>query len=71
MNALASNPSLTLADLAELGVRRISVGGALARVAWAATLGAAEQIKNGSFGVLASGASGKQLNQVFGRFPRR
>src|SRR5262245_3861785 len=36
VNFLMGGPSdLTVADLAELGVRRISVGGALARAAWA------------------------------------
>jgi hypothetical protein len=49
-------------------VRRISVGGALARVAWAAVLATAEKIKAGSFDGLAAGASGKQLNDVFGSF---
>src|SRR2546425_8454464 len=34
LNVLMSGPGLTLAELADLGVRRISIGGALARVAW-------------------------------------
>ena len=68
INVLAMGPGLSVVELAELGVRRISVGGALARVAWRAMLAAAEQIKAGSFDGLAGGAPGSQLNEIFGRF---
>jgi len=68
LNVLVMDPGLSVAELAELGVRRISVGGALARVAWAAVLATAEKIKAGSFDGLAAGASGKQLNDVFSSF---
>ena len=68
LNVLVMDPGLNVAELAELGVRRISVGGALARVAWAAVVATAEKIKAGSFAGLAAGASGKQLNDLFGRF---
>jgi 2-methylisocitrate lyase-like PEP mutase family enzyme len=68
LNVLAMGPGLGLAELAELGVRRISVGGALARVAWRAMLTAAEQIKMGCFDGLVGGTSGKQLNEIFGGF---
>ena len=61
-------PELSVAELADLGVRRISVGGALAQVAWAAMRRTAEQIKAGSFDGLAEGMPGKQLNQIFGGF---
>jgi 2-methylisocitrate lyase-like PEP mutase family enzyme len=61
-------PELSVDELAELGVRRISVGGALARVAWRAMLTAASQIKAGSFDGLAGGTPGKQLNEIFGGF---
>lgn len=66
LNVLMSGPGLTLAELAELGVRRISIGGALARVGWGAVMRAAEQIKAGSFEGLADAASGKRLNEIFG-----
>lgn len=66
LNVLMFGPGLTVAELADLGVRRISIGGALARVAWGAVLQAAEQIKAGSFAELGQGASGKQLNGIFG-----
>src|SRR3954454_11334692 len=66
LNVLVMGADLSVGDLAELGVRRISVGGALARVAWSAMLGAAEQMKAGSFGGLAGGQSGGKLNDIFG-----
>jgi 2-methylisocitrate lyase-like PEP mutase family enzyme len=68
VNVLAMGTAMTVSDLAGLGVRRISVGGALSRVAWGAMIAAAEKIKSGSFDSLAGGASGNQLNEIFGRF---
>lgn len=68
LNVLALPPWPSVAELADLGVRRISVGGALARVAWGAVRAAAEQIKDGSFEALASGAPGKQMNDLFRNF---
>jgi len=68
VNVLMFGPGLTLAELADLGVRRVSIGGALARVAWGAMLKVAEEIKRGSFDGLGSGASGKILNGIFGEF---
>jgi 2-methylisocitrate lyase-like PEP mutase family enzyme len=49
-------------------VRRVSIGGALARVAWGAMLKVADEIKRGSFDGLADAASGKLLNGIFGEF---
>ena len=68
LNVLMSGPGLSVAELADLGVRRISIGGALARVAGAAMLKTAEEIKTGSFAGLADAASGKSLNSIFGDF---
>jgi 2-methylisocitrate lyase-like PEP mutase family enzyme len=68
LNVLVMNPEMSVAELAELGVRRISVGGALARVAWAAVLTAAERIRAGSFDGLANGTPHGELNKVFGGF---
>ncbi len=68
VNVLMSKPGMTVAELAGLGVRRISIGGALARVAWGAVLQAAEEMKQGSFGGLAGAASGKTLNGIFQEF---
>jgi 2-methylisocitrate lyase-like PEP mutase family enzyme len=57
---------LTVADLAELGVRRVSVGGALARAAWGGFLRAAREIAaNGSFATLAEATPGTELNGFF------
>jgi 2-methylisocitrate lyase-like PEP mutase family enzyme len=68
VNVLMSAPGLTVGELADLGVRRISVGGALARVSWAAMLKAAQDMKQGSFDGLADAASGKVLNGIFRQF---
>lgn len=58
---------MTLAEAAELGVRRISVGGALARSAWGGFMRAAKQIaEEGRFDAFADAASGAELNQLFG-----
>ena len=60
-------PGLPVATLAGLGVRRISVGGAIARVAWGAFLGAAKEIATeGTFTAFAAGAPGGELNAMFG-----
>jgi methylisocitrate lyase len=45
VNLLINAPFITVAEAAALGVRRISVGGTLARVAWAGFLHAAEELK--------------------------
>jgi 2-methylisocitrate lyase-like PEP mutase family enzyme len=68
VNILVVGPGVTLAEYADLGVRRISVGGALAQVSWAATLAAAKQLKEGSFGGLTAGISNRQLDAIFGHF---
>jgi hypothetical protein len=56
VNVLMTGPGLVLAELADLGVRRVSIGGALARVAWGAMLKVAEEIKRGSFDGLSGAA---------------
>jgi 2-methylisocitrate lyase-like PEP mutase family enzyme len=57
---------LTVADLAELGVRRISVGSALARAAWGGFIRAAKAIaEQGSFEGLAGATPFSELNSVF------
>ena len=68
VNVLVSrpNPDLTLAKLTELGVRRISVGSALARVAWGAFMRAAQSIATtGTFDGLGEGAAFAELNKIF------
>jgi 2-methylisocitrate lyase-like PEP mutase family enzyme len=57
---------LTVADVAALGVRRISVGGALARAAWGGFLRAARSIaEEGRFDAFAQAAAGKDLDEFF------
>ena len=68
VNMLMWGGGYTVQELSDLGVRRISIGGALARVAWGAMLKAAEEIKGGSFESLGSGASGRTLNGIFSSF---
>lgn len=64
----APGPGLTLAHLADLGVRRISVGSALARVAWGAFLRAAQGLaETGTFDGLAGAAPIAELNELFAR----
>ena len=66
VNLLISWPSdLTLADVAALGVRRISVGGALARSAWGGFLAAARGIAEGGQFSGLTGTSGGELNGFF------
>ena len=68
VNVLVSgfNHQLTLSELADLGVRRISVGSGLALAAWGAFLRAAQDIKaNGTFTFLANNAPSAELNELF------
>jgi 2-methylisocitrate lyase-like PEP mutase family enzyme len=58
---------LTMKDIEALGVRRVSVGGALARSAWGGFMRAADLIaKEGRFDGFADAASGAKLNGLFG-----
>jgi 2-methylisocitrate lyase-like PEP mutase family enzyme len=68
VNVLIGWPSdLTVDDLAALGVRRISVGGALARSAWGGFMRTAKAIaEQGRFDGFADAASGAELNRLFG-----
>src|SRR5665213_479551 len=57
---------LSMKDLEALGVRRVSVGGALARSAWSGFMRAARSIaEQGSFDEFSSAASGQELNALF------
>jgi methylisocitrate lyase len=65
-NLLIGSPGLSVAEATDLGVRRISVGGALARTAWAGFLRAAKEIaEQGSFAGLGTGHPGGELNKMF------
>jgi 2-methylisocitrate lyase-like PEP mutase family enzyme len=66
VNLLIGAPiGLTLADAAALGVRRISVGGALARAAWGGFIRAAKGLAAGTFEAFADAAPGGELNGLF------
>jgi 2-methylisocitrate lyase-like PEP mutase family enzyme len=67
VNVLVGSASdLTVADIAAMGVRRISVGGALARAAWGGFMRAATLLaQEGRFDGFASAASGKELDAFF------
>jgi 2-methylisocitrate lyase-like PEP mutase family enzyme len=57
---------LTMHDIAALGVRRVSVGGALARAAWGGFMRAARLIaEQGKFDGFADAASGRDLDTFF------
>jgi 2-methylisocitrate lyase-like PEP mutase family enzyme len=66
VNVLAAG--LPVAELSALGVRRVSVGGALARAAWGEFFRAAREIADlGTFTAFARGARGRELNALFSR----
>src|SRR6476660_2193560 len=70
VNVLVSgfNCELTVSQLADLGVRRISVGSGLALAAWGAFIRAAQTIQqDGSFNPLAQNAASAELNERFQR----
>lgn len=62
---VGSTSELTLQDIAALGVRRVSVGGALARAAWGGFMRAARALEQGRFDGFADAASGVELNALF------
>jgi 2-methylisocitrate lyase-like PEP mutase family enzyme len=68
VNLLVGGPSeLSLAQIADLGVRRVSVGGALARAAWGGFMRAAREIaEQGSFDGLAGAPNHESMNSLFG-----
>src|SRR5215467_15503353 len=62
----ATTTDLTVSEIAALGVRRISLGGTLARAAWTAVKGAArEMLDQGKFTRLAGGVTNPELNAFF------
>jgi 2-methylisocitrate lyase-like PEP mutase family enzyme len=62
------DPELTVQQLADIGVKRISVGGALSRLAFRAVRDAALALRDqGSFRWVRDTLSGKDLKNIFGR----
>ncbi len=69
VNLLVYGDFITVAEAAALGVRRISVGGALARAAWTGLLQAAREIADhGTFSALSAAVPSSAINP---RFPPR
>jgi methylisocitrate lyase len=67
VNLLIGASGLSVKEAGDLGVRRISVGGSLARNAWAGFMRAAREIaEQGTFTELGNGYPGGELNKMFG-----
>lgn len=67
VNVLVGSDFTTVARLAGMGVRRISVGGALARTAWAGFLDAAREIAGkGTFTALGRAVPFDEIDGMFG-----
>jgi 2-methylisocitrate lyase-like PEP mutase family enzyme len=63
------DPDITVRELAEAGVRRVSIGGALARRAYAAVRDAALSMRDaGSFQWIRDAMPGKELNAIFEKY---
>src|SRR5262249_39053719 len=63
---VGSTSDLTMGQIASLGVRRVSVGGALARTAWAGFMRAAGILaEHGRFDGFRDAASGQELDALF------
>ena len=68
VNVLVGSDFATVAELADMGVRRISVGGALARAAWTGFLQAANEIADrGTFTNLGRAIPFAEANRLFGK----
>jgi 2-methylisocitrate lyase-like PEP mutase family enzyme len=66
VNLLIGASGLSVAQAADLGIRRISVGGSLARTAWGGFMQAAREIaEQGTFTELSKGYPGGELNKMF------
>ncbi len=67
VNLLIGASGVSLKEAEALGVRRISVGGSLARTAWTGFMKSAKEMaEKGTFTELASGYPGGELNKMFG-----
>lgn len=67
VNVLVGSGFTTVDALAKIGVRRISVGGALARAAWTGFMAAArEMADDGTFTRLGQAVPGDSINPLFG-----
>jgi 2-methylisocitrate lyase-like PEP mutase family enzyme len=63
---LAGKPLAAVAELAQAGVKRVSLGGALSCAALGALLRAAREVKeHGTFSFAKDAASNRELNEMF------
>ena len=62
-----ADPTITLEQLGQAGVRRVSIGGGLNRVALKAFMDAARQMREGNFGFITSMAPMKEVRDAFQR----
>jgi len=70
VNVVMGTPGLTRKELEDLGVKRISTGGGLARVAWGAFMRAARDIAdNGRFDSFAGAPPASEIEAAFGTAP--
>jgi len=66
VNLLQGWPGVSVAEATELGVRRISIGGSLARAAWGGFMRAAREIaEKGTFDEFGNAYPGGELNKMF------
>jgi 2-methylisocitrate lyase-like PEP mutase family enzyme len=69
VNVLVMSPDFKVAELAELGVRRVSLGGQLAAAAWGGFMRAAKEIaEQGTFSELKNNYSGRDMVKVFAQY---
>src|SRR5262245_52850065 len=69
VNVLVMSPDFKVAELAELGVRRVSLGGQLAAAAWGGFMRAAREIaEQGTFSELKNSYSGRDMAKVFAQY---
>ncbi len=71
VNVLVVSPDFKVAELAELGVRRVSLGGQLAAAAWGGFMRASQEIlQKGTFSELKNSYSGREITKAFAPYAR-
>lgn len=69
VNVLVVSPDFKVAELADLGVRRVSLGGQLAAAAWGGFMRASQEIlEKGTFAELKNNYSGREITKVFAQY---
>ncbi len=71
VNVLVVSPDFKVAELAELGVRRVSLGGQLAAAAWGGFMRASQEIlQKGTFSELKNSYSGREITKAFAPYAK-